>query len=102
MSISQIMIAGSNNGYQWTISGVEIYNTDLGSNTYSWTSASHPNFMSIIYQHGGYVNGIVFYPEGHPEQAVTITNVGGSPGQHWDITFSGPLGTGPFIVHSAS
>jgi len=95
--------AASSTATGWLVEGVEVYNTDLGSNTYSWTPASHPNFMNIVYQHGGYVNGIVFYPEGHPEQAVTITNVGSNlPGPHWDITFSGPLGSAPYVAHSAN
>jgi hypothetical protein len=104
MSISQIMIAGSNNsnnGYQWSVSGVEAYDTDLGSNTYFWNN--YPtNFMKIIYYHGGYVNGVVFYPVGNPGAAVSVTGQPGSINGNWIISFSGPLGTGPFIVHSAS
>ena len=105
MSISQMMIAGSSlggvSGHYWTASGVEAYDTDLGGNTYLWNS--YPTiFMQIIYYHGGYVNGVVFYPVGNPGAAVSVTGQPGSTNGHWIISFSGPLGTGPFVVHSAS
>jgi hypothetical protein len=105
MSILQVMIAGSNlggvSGHYWTVSGVEAYDTDFGGNTYLWRS--YPTiFMQIIYYHGGYANGVVFYPVGNPGAAVSVTGQPGSTNGHWIISFSGPLGTGPFVVHSAS
>jgi hypothetical protein len=101
MSVIAPLLGVLGSGHRWTVSGVENYDIDLGGNRYRWNG--YPTvFMQVIYNHGGYDPGVVFYPIGNPGAAVTVTGSPGSTPGHWDLYFSGPLLNGPFVVHSAN
>jgi len=86
------------------ITGIEPYNYDRGADqlghTYQWESATQFNlFWGEYFNDTHRIIGSSFYPIGHPESAVTVIQIA-SQGNN-SVTFSGPIGAGPYEAHSA-
>lgn len=79
------------------ITGIEAWAGAGSDNGFVWIG-SNPNFDSLFALGSGIV-GWSFYPAGHPESAVTITEYNpplGAPG----LRFSGSPGSAPYVAQS--
>ena len=87
-------------GVGYSITNVENYNNSYTNNRYRWISVEDINFSTALST--GLSIGWVFYPVGNPSASVTVVQISYDPPSNVDVTFSGPLGVGPYVAHSAN